>query len=125
MLGLELRIGLERGYAIDTPSKNRQLKENNDNKYDLLRSVFEEDKQLFNHNNTSWVKSIFQMKNLFNLPSLHIYYSDFLEKMKLTYINKIMSQLSHIKTIQKRESFVSLVMYTQLLNYKKIPIFCY
>jgi hypothetical protein len=125
MLGLELRIGLERGYAIDTPSKNRQLKENNDNKYDLLRSVFEEDKQLFNHNNTSWVKSIFQMKNLFNLPSLHIYYSDFLEKMKLTYINKIMSQLSHIKTIQKRESFVSLVMYTQLLNYKKIPIFWY
>jgi hypothetical protein len=97
MLGLELRIGLERGYAIDTPSKNRQLKENNDNKYDLLRSVFEEDKQLFNLNNTSCVKSVFQMKNLFNLPSLDKSYSDFLEKIKLIYISKIMSQLSHIK----------------------------
>jgi hypothetical protein len=54
-----------------------------------LRSAFEEDKQLFNHNNTSWVKSVFQIKNLFNLPSLDISYSDFLEKIKLTYINKI------------------------------------
>ena len=41
------------------------------------------------------------MKNLFNLPSLDISYSDFLEKIKLTYINKIMSQLSHIKNTQK------------------------
>jgi hypothetical protein len=49
-----------------------QLEENNDSKYDLLRSAFEEDKQLFNHNNTSCVKSVFQMKNLFNLPSLDI-----------------------------------------------------
>jgi hypothetical protein len=30
-----------------------QLEENNDSKYDLLPSAFEEDKQLFNHNNTS------------------------------------------------------------------------
>jgi hypothetical protein len=45
----------------------QQLEQNNDKKYDLLRSAFEEDKQLFNHNNTSWVKSVFQMKNLFNL----------------------------------------------------------
>jgi hypothetical protein len=59
---------------------------NNDSKYDLLRSAFEEDKQLFNHNNTSWVKSVFQIKNLFNLPSLDISYSDFLEKIKLTYM---------------------------------------
>jgi hypothetical protein len=65
------------------------------------RSAFEEDKQLINHNNTSWVKSVFQMKNLFNLPSLDISYSDFLEKIKLTYINKIMSQLSHIKNTEK------------------------
>jgi hypothetical protein len=50
-----------------------QLEENNYSKYDLLRSAFEEDEQLFNHNNTSWVKSLFQMKNLFNLPSLDIY----------------------------------------------------
>ena len=71
-----------------------QLEENNDSKYDLLRSAFEEDKQLFNHNNISWVKSVFQMKNLFNLPSLNISYSDFLEKNKLTYTNKTMSQLS-------------------------------
>ena len=49
----------------------------------------EEDKQLFNHNNTRWVKSVFQMKNLFNLPSLDISYSDFLEKIKLTYTKKI------------------------------------
>ena len=63
-----------------------QLEENNDSKYDLLRSAFEEDKPLFNHNNTSWVKSVFQIKNLFNLPNLDI-----------SYINKIMSQLSHIK----------------------------
>jgi hypothetical protein len=82
-----------------------QLEENNDSKYDLLRSAFEEDKQLFNHNNTSWVKPVFQMKNLFNLPSLDISYSDFLEKIYLNYTNKIMSQLSHIKN-------------TQLLNYK-------
>ena len=82
-----------------------QLEENNDSKYDLLRSAFEEDKQLFNHNNTSWVKPVFQMKNLFNLPSLDISYSDFLEKINLNYPNKIMSQLSHIKN-------------TQLLNYK-------
>ena len=41
-----------------------QLEEKNDSKYDLLPSAFEEDKQLFNHNNTSWVKSVFQMKNL-------------------------------------------------------------
>ena len=41
------------------------------------------------------------MKNLFNLPSLDISYSDFLEKIKLTYINKIMSQLSHIKNTEK------------------------
>jgi hypothetical protein len=47
------------------------------NKYDLLPSAFEEDKQLFNHNNTSWVKSVFQMESLFNLPSLDISYSDF------------------------------------------------
>ena len=88
-----------------------QLEENNDSKYDLLRSAFEEDKQLFNHS-TSWVKSVFQMKNIFNLLSLDISYSDFLEKIKLTYINKIMSQLSHhVLKIQKRESFVSLVMY--------------
>jgi hypothetical protein len=40
-----------------------QLEENNDNKYDLLRSAFEEGKQLFNHNNTSWVKPVFQMEN--------------------------------------------------------------
>ena len=72
-----------------------QLEENNDSKYDLLRSAFEEDKQLFNHNNTSWVKSVFQIKNLFNLPSLDISYSDFLEIIKLAYINQIMSQLSH------------------------------
>ena len=61
----------------------------------------EENKQLFNHNNIRWVKSVFQMKNLFNLPSLDISYSDFLEKIKLTYINKIMSQLSHIKNTEK------------------------
>ena len=78
-----------------------QLEENNDSKYDLLRSAFEEDKQLFNHNNTSWVKPVFQMKNLFNLPSLDISFSDFLEKIKLTYTNKIMSQLSHIKNTEK------------------------
>ena len=59
-----------------------QLEENNDSKYDLFRSAFE-DKQLFNHNNTSWVKSLFQMKNLFNLLSLDISYSDFLEKNKI------------------------------------------
>jgi hypothetical protein len=41
------------------------------------------------------------MKNLFNLLSLDISYSDFLEKIKLTYINKIMSQLSHIKNTEK------------------------
>jgi hypothetical protein len=41
------------------------------------------------------------MKNLFNLPSLDISYSDFLEKIKLTYINKIMSQLSHIQNTEK------------------------
>ena len=57
-----------------------QLEQNKDKKQDLLRSAFEEDKQLINHNNTSWVKSVFQMKNLFNLPSLDISYSDFLEK---------------------------------------------
>ena len=56
-----------------------QLEENNDNKYDLLGSAFEEGKQLFNHNNTNWVKPVFQMKNLFNLPSLDISYSDFLD----------------------------------------------
>jgi hypothetical protein len=78
-----------------------QLEENNDSKYDLLRSAFEENKQLFNHNNTSWVKSLFQMESLFNLPSLDISYSDLLEKIKLTYINKIMSQLSHIKNTEK------------------------
>jgi hypothetical protein len=36
-----------------------------------------------------------------NLPSLDISYLDFLEKIKLTYINKIMSQLSHIKNTEK------------------------
>ena len=41
------------------------------------------------------------MKKLFNMPSLDISYSDFLEKIKLTYINKIMSQLSHIKNTEK------------------------
>jgi len=30
-----------------------QLEEKNDSKYDLLRSPFEKDKQLSNHNNTS------------------------------------------------------------------------
>ena len=65
-----------------------QLEENNDSKYDLLRTA-------------CWVKSIFQMKNFFNLPSLDISYSDFLGKIKLTYINKIMSQLSHIKNTER------------------------
>ena len=51
-----------------------QLEENNDSNYGLLRSAFEEDKQLFNHNNTSWVIYVIQMKNLFNLPSLDISY---------------------------------------------------
>ena len=60
-----------------------QLEENNDSKYDLLQSAFEEGKQLFNRNNTSWVKSVFQMKNLFNLPSLDISYSDFLRKNRI------------------------------------------
>ena len=78
-----------------------QLEENNDSKYDLLRSAFEEDKQLFNHNYTSWVKSVFQLKNLFNLPSLDISYSVFLEKIKLTCINKIMSQLSHVRNTEE------------------------
>ena len=50
-----------------------QLEENNDNKYDLLRSAFEEGKQLFNHNNTSWVKSIFQMKT-YLICQVLIYY---------------------------------------------------
>jgi hypothetical protein len=62
--------------------------------------IYYEDKQLFNHNNTSWVKSVFQMKSLFNLPSLDISYSDILEKIKFTYTNKIMSQLSHIKNTE-------------------------
>jgi hypothetical protein len=35
------------------------------------------------------------------LPSLDISYSDFLGKIKLTYINKIMSQFSHIKNTEK------------------------
>ena len=95
-----------------------QLDENNDSKYDLLRSAFEEDKQLFNHNNTNWVKSVFQMKNLFNLPSFDIYYSDFLEKIKLTYTNKIMSQLSHIKNTEKGKLRFFSHVYTELLNYK-------
>ena len=30
-----------------------ELEENNDSKYDLLQSAFEEGKQLFNRNNTS------------------------------------------------------------------------
>ena len=60
-----------------------------------VNMIYYEDKQLFNHNNTSWVKSVFQIKNLFNLPSLDISYSDFLEIIKLAYINQIMSQLSH------------------------------
>jgi hypothetical protein len=30
-----------------------------------------------------------------------IYYSDFLEKIKLTYTNKIINQLSHIKNTEK------------------------
>jgi hypothetical protein len=53
------------------------------------------------------------MKNLFNLPSFDIYYLDFLEKIKLTYTNKIISQLSHIKNTEKGKlRFFSINVYT-------------
>jgi hypothetical protein len=39
------------------------------------------------------------VKTIFAISLLS--YSDFLEKIKLTYINKIMSQLSHIKNTER------------------------
>jgi hypothetical protein len=40
--------------------------------YDLLRSAFEEDKQLHSQNFLSWRKSVRQLKTIFNLDTLDL-----------------------------------------------------
>jgi hypothetical protein len=49
-----------------------KIEQSKDYVYDLLRSAFEEDKQLHSQNCPSWGKSVKQLKSIFNLDALDL-----------------------------------------------------
>jgi hypothetical protein len=49
-----------------------KIEQSKDYVYDLLRSAFEEDKQLHSQNCLSWGKSVKQLKTIFNLDALDL-----------------------------------------------------
>ena len=81
-------------------SRMLQLEQTTDNVYNLLRSAFAEDKLLHDQGTPCWIKSVHQLKNLFNLQSLDIPYSEFIDKMNNYYVNKIVSQISTIRNTE-------------------------
>ena len=56
--------------------------------YDLLRSAFDEDKQLHSQNCLSWGKSVEQLKTIFNLDTLDLSLVQFSKKMSIYYSGK-------------------------------------
>jgi hypothetical protein len=49
-----------------------KIEQSKDYVYDLLRSAFDEDKQLHSQNCLSWGKSVEQLKTIFNLDTLDL-----------------------------------------------------
>ena len=72
-----------------------KIEQTTDNIFNLVRSAFEEEKLLHRENKPCWIKSLDQIKDLFNLQSLDIPDSEFMTKLKSFYSNKILSQLSY------------------------------
>jgi hypothetical protein len=74
-----------------------KIEQSTDYVYDLLRSAFEEDKQLHSQNCLSWGKSVKQLKTIFNLDALDLSHVQFSKEMSTYYAGKLMNQLIHIK----------------------------
>jgi hypothetical protein len=74
-LAIHAELGLEplcfKAFKLMLKYYNRLIKieQSKDYVYDLLRSAFEEDKQLHSQNCFSWRKSVKQLKTIFNLDT--------------------------------------------------------
>jgi hypothetical protein len=74
-----------------------KIEQSKDYVYDLLRSAFDEDKQLHSQNCLSWGKSVEQLKTIFNLDTLDLSHVQFSKEMSTYYSGKHMNQLIHIR----------------------------
>jgi hypothetical protein len=92
-----------------------KIEQSKDYVYDLLRSAFDEDKQLHSQNCLSWGKSVKQLKTTSNLDTLDLSHVQFSKEMSTYYSGKLMDQLIHI-----RNSDTGKLRFSQLLNYKSI-----
>ena len=102
-LAIHAELGLEplcfKAFKLMFKYYNRLIKieQSKDYVYDLLRSAFEEDKQLHSQNCLSWGKSVKQLKTIFNLDTLYLSHVQFSKEMSTYYSVKLMNQLIHIR----------------------------
>lgn len=92
--------------------------------YDLLRSAFEEDKNLKSKNTSSWIKSVENFKTLFNLDSLEKTHIEFEKEIKSYFSKKLLNELSHIKNgnTGKLRFFSQITKDFELQDYLKFNI---
>jgi hypothetical protein len=96
-----------------------KIEQSKDYVYDLLRSAFEEDKQLHSQNCPSWGKSVKQLKSIFNLDALDLSHVQFSKEMSTYYSGKPTKQLIHIRNSEtgKLRFFSKILTTFQLQKY--------
>jgi hypothetical protein len=84
--------------------------------YDLLRSAFEEDKQLHSQNCLSWGKSVKQLKTIFNLDTLDLSHVQFGKEISTYYSGKLMNHIRNSET-EKLRFFSKILTTFELQKY--------
>lgn len=101
-----------------------EIESSKEHVYDLLRSAFEEDKNLKSKNTSSWIKSVENFKTLFNLDSLEKTHIEFEKEIKSYFSKKLLNELSHIKNSNtgKLRFFSQITKDFELQDYLKFNI---
>ena len=101
ILAIHAELGLEslcfKAFKLMFKYYNCLIEQSKDYVHDLLRSAFEEDKQLHSQNCLSWGKSVKQLKTIFKLDTLDLSHVQFSKEMSTYYSGKLMNQLIHIR----------------------------
>ena len=82
----------------------------------LLRSAFEEDKQLHSQNCLSWGKSVKQLKTIFNLDTLDLSHVQFGKEISTYYSGKLMNHIRNSET-EKLRFFSKILTTFELQKY--------
>jgi hypothetical protein len=121
-LAIHAELGLEplcfKAFKLMLKYYNRLIKieQSKDYVYDLLRSAFEEDKQLHSQNCLSWGKSVKQLKTIFNLDTLDLSHVQFSKEISTYYSGKLMNHIRNSET-EKLRFFSKILTTFELQKY--------